>query len=107
MPNLLVELRLGPDADPAYLIESARKINKPALKVEGVIATRTLGGGDPKPDRLLLKMFGETIERALGLASFMREWEGVVRVEMAEIVDLEGAGSIGLLSGDEPKLPGP
>lgn len=110
MSNLFVELQLFPDADAASLATSALNIQQPALRVSGVIATRGLpvsSRSSQKPDRLVLNLEGDTLNRTIVLASLMRAWAGVERVEMAEIVDLEGAGSIGLLGGDEPKLPAP
>lgn len=45
LTNLLVELLLKPDADAKGLATSAQRIQSPALRVEGVVATRGISTG--------------------------------------------------------------
>lgn len=103
LTNLLVELLLKPDADAESLAASARRIQSPALRVEGVVATRNISTTTVKPNRLVLNVWGETFDRAFGFASLMRAWTGVDRMNAAEVVFLEGLAVAAL--GDEPIPP--
>lgn len=100
LTNLLVELLLKPDADAKGLATSAQRIQSPALRVEGVVATRNISATNAKPSRLVLNVWGETFDRAFGLASLMRAWTGVDQMNAAEVVFLEGLAVATL--GDEP-----
>lgn len=107
MTNLLVELRLFPDADAVFLTKSAERIQQPALQVKGVLATRSLTSTWSQPDRLVLNLWGETFDLARAFTYILGAWTGVESMTATEIVAVEDMTSIGLLGEGGPQLPRP